>query len=145
MLLPDNKVKLSVFISDPSENIDDGSLPIAPFVVSSAISVSTYMHESFSMSLFIKKRICVPSLARPMSPQGLGVELAEANACPLEAKRRAVCSTHASMVFSLGVGPNGLAMRLVQHQTTQYPASEELSIEKIKFKAFDLGGHQIAR
>ncbi|KAL5569624.1 hypothetical protein UlMin_026199 [Ulmus minor] len=30
----------------------------------------------------------------------------------------------------------GLLQRLVQHQPMQYPTSEELSIDKIKFKAF---------
>lgn len=35
--------------------------------------------------------------------------------------------------------------RVVQHQPTQYPTSEELQMAGINFKAFDLGGHEIAR
>lgn len=35
--------------------------------------------------------------------------------------------------------------RLAQHTPTQYPTSEELQMAGITFKAFDLGGHEIAR
>ncbi|XP_039159503.1 GTP-binding protein SAR1A isoform X1 [Eucalyptus grandis] len=35
--------------------------------------------------------------------------------------------------------------RLVLHQPTQFPTSQEFSIGKINFRAFDLGGRQIAR
>ena len=35
--------------------------------------------------------------------------------------------------------------RLAQHQPTQFPTSEELQMEGINFKAFDLGGPEIAR
>jgi GTP-binding protein SAR1 len=35
--------------------------------------------------------------------------------------------------------------RLVQHAPTQMPTAEELQIAGVNFKAFDLGGHDIAR
>eukprot|EP01026_Neomeris_dumetosa_P059718 TRINITY_DN55868_c0_g1_i1.p3 TRINITY_DN55868_c0_g1~~TRINITY_DN55868_c0_g1_i1.p3 ORF type:complete len:191 (-),score=14.74 TRINITY_DN55868_c0_g1_i1:305-877(-) len=35
--------------------------------------------------------------------------------------------------------------KLAQHTPTQYPTAEELQIAGINFKAFDLGGHDIAR
>ncbi len=35
--------------------------------------------------------------------------------------------------------------RVAQHQPTQYPTSEELQLAGINFRAFDLGGHEIAR
>lgn len=35
--------------------------------------------------------------------------------------------------------------RVVQHAPTQHATSEELQLAGINFKAFDLGGHEIAR
>jgi GTPase SAR1 family protein len=35
--------------------------------------------------------------------------------------------------------------RLGSHAPTQFPTSEELQMEGINFKAFDLGGHEVAR
>merc|ERR1712118_601371 len=35
--------------------------------------------------------------------------------------------------------------RLMQHLPTQYPTSGELQVAGVSFKAFDLGGHELAR
>ena len=35
--------------------------------------------------------------------------------------------------------------RLGSHAPTQFPTSEELQMAGINFKAFDLGGHEVAR